>query len=99
MKKKATFKTPNMFTRAEETRFSTVIADLDYDFNIKVNDSTCPFMIRVSGKNDFHISELDYISSKLKENRAALMNCITTKGSASILLKTGDNVYNVIINK
>lgn len=99
MKKKKTFKTPNMFTRAEATRFSTVVADLDYDFNIKVNDTSCPFMITVSGKNDFHISEIDYISSKLKENHARLMNLITTNGSANIKIKTGDNEYAIIINK
>ena len=99
MKKKATFKTPNMFTRAEAERFSTVIADLDFDFNIKVNSSACPFMITVRGKNDFHISELDYISSKLKENHAALINIITTNGSASVKIKTGDNEYAIIINK
>lgn len=45
MKKRTTFKTTASLTRAEMATFDCIIADLDSDFNIKVNDSACPYMI------------------------------------------------------
>jgi len=99
MKKRKTFKTPNMNTRAERgERWDAIIADLDSDFNIKQNDSSCPFMIKISGEHDFPKSELDYISSKLKENRSKLLELIVAKGTAAIQIKTGDNLYSIFIH-
>ena len=100
MKKRKTIKTPNMYTRAEiaaRMGFSDIIADLDYDFNIKVNDMSCQLMIRIHGEHNFQMSELDYISSKLKEHRSKLLNLIATNGNASIQIKTGDNLYSIYI--
>lgn len=100
MKKRKTFNTPNMKTRAErDERWDAIIADLDSDFNIKLNDIFSPFVIHISGEHDFPRSELNYISSKLKENRSKLLELIDAKGTAAIQIKTGDNLYSIFIHR
>lgn len=97
MKKRTTFKTTAMLTRTEMATFDCIIADLDSDFNIKKNDPFCQYMVKVIGERLFHISELDYISIKLKENREHLLEVLHDKGNAAVKIKTGDNVYSIFI--
>ena len=98
MKKRTTFKTTAMLTRAELATFECVIADLDSDFNIKKNDPFCPYMVKVIGERAFHLSELDYISTKLKAGREHLLVALRDKGNAAVKIKTGDNVYSIFIH-
>ena len=98
MKKRTTFKTTAMLTRAELATFECVIADLDSDFNIKKNDPFCPYMVKVIGERAFHLSELDYISAKLKAGREHLLVALRDKGNAAVKIKTGDNVYSIFIH-
>ena len=72
MKKRTIFKTTSLLTRAETFKIDAIIADLDSDFNIKKNDPFCPYMVKVIGERAFHLSELDYISAKLKAGREHL---------------------------
>ena len=97
MKKRTIFKTTSLLTRAETLKINAIVADLDSDFNIKKNDPFCQYMVKVIGERSFHISELDYISNKLKEHRDRLLCLLHTKGNASLQIKTGDNVYSIII--
>ena len=98
MKKRTIFKTTSLLTRAETMNINAIVADLDSDFNIKKNAPFCPYMVTVSGERMFNISELDYISIKLKEYRDRLLYLLQTKGNASLQIKTGDNVYSIIIH-
>ena len=98
MKKRTIFKTTSLLTRTELATFDCIIADLDSDFNIKKNAPFCPYMVTVSGERLFHISELDYISTKLKEHRDHLLNVLHDTGNATIKIKTGDNVYSIFIH-
>lgn len=98
MKKRTIFKTTASLTRAELATFDCIIADLDSDFNIKVNDSACPYMVSISGERLFHLSELDYISAKLKAGREHLLAALRDKGKATVKIKTGDNVYSIFIH-
>ena len=97
MKKRTIFKTASLLTRAETMKINAIVADLDSDFNIKKNDPFCTYMVKVIGERAFHLSELDYISIKLKEHRDRLLYLLQTKGNASLQIKTGDNVYSIII--
>ena len=97
MKKRTIFKTTSLLTRAETMKIDAIVADLDSDFNIKKNDPFCPYMVKVIGEREFHLSELDYISIKLKEHRDRLLHLLQTKENASLQIKTGDNVYSIII--
>ena len=98
MKKRTIFKTTSLLNRAETATFDCIISDLDSDFNIKKNAPFCPYMVKVIGERAFHLSELDYISTKLKEHRDRLLYLLQTKGNASLQIKTGDNVYSIIIH-
>lgn len=97
MKKRTTFKTTASLTRAEMATFDCIIADLDSDFNIKVNDSACPYMVKVIGEIAFYLSELDYISTKLKAGREHILELLRDTGNAAVKIKTGDNVYSILI--
>lgn len=102
MKKRKTFKTPSMLTRNETMKnlwFDTIVVDLDLDFNVKFDDPNAAFYATVSGQHDFPITELNYISTKLKENRGKLLDCISSQGSVTMQIKTGDNVYSIRIAK
>lgn len=98
MKKRTIFKTTSMLTRNELATFDCIIADLDSDFNIKKNSPFCPYMVKVIGERLFHFSELDYISTKLKAVREHLLTALRDKGNAAVKIKTGDNVYSIIIH-
>ena len=98
MKKRTIFKTTSLLTRAESATFDCIIGGLDSDFNIKKNDPFCPYMVKVIGERLFNISELDYISAKLKEHREHLLEVIRDKGNAAVKIKTGDNVYSIFID-
>lgn len=97
MKKRTIFKTTTSLTRAEMATFDCIIVDLDSDFNIKVNDAACPYMVKVIGERVFHLSELDYISTKLKAGREHLLEVLRDTGKAAVKIKTGDNVYSIFI--
>ena len=97
MKKRTIFKTTAMLTRAEMANFDCIIADLDSDFNIKKNDPFCQYMVKVIGERVFNISELDYISTKLKAEREHLLAALHATGKAAVKIKTGDNVYSIFI--
>ena len=98
MKKRTIFKTTSLLTRVETATFDCIIADLDSDFNIKKNAPFCPYMVTVSGERMFHLSELDYISSKLKEYRDRLLYLLQTKDNATKRIYTGHTVRSFIIN-
>ena len=97
MKKRTIFKTTASLTRTETLKIDAIVADLDSDFNIKKNDPFCQYMVNVIGERAFHLSELGYISMKLKEHRDRLLNLLQTQGTASLQIKTGDNVYSIVI--
>ena len=98
MKKRTIFKTTSLLTRVETATFDCIIADLDSDFNIKKNAPFCPYMVKVIGERAFHLSELDYISIKLKAEREHLLAALHATGKAAVKIKTGDNVYSVSIH-
>ena len=98
MKKRTIFKTTSLLTRAETFKIDAIIADLDSDFNIKKNDPFCPYMVKVIGERAFHLSELDYISAKLKAGREHLLAALRDEGNAAVKIVTGDNVYSIFIN-
>lgn len=97
MKKRTIFKTTASLTRVETATFDCIIADLDSDFNIKKNEPFCPYMVKVIGERAFHLSELDYISAKLKAGREHLLAALRDKGNAAVKINTGDNVYSIFI--
>lgn len=100
MKKRTIFKTTATLTRAESATFDCIIADLDSDFNIKVQDSACPYMVKVIGERSFHLSEIDYISAKLKSGREHLLEVLRdNEGKAAVKINTGDNVYSIFISR